>query len=173
MSGITFNLRFTETKRPRIADVPTAIARGLNEGGDRVRTQVQRALKQQTGVKAYSSITKRIRTNGAAAGRLAYVIHAMGPGIPIKEFPVKASAHGPVTANVWATPHTFKRSFKSSVRGLLLARKSDDKYAEIRVLYGPNLAKELHQGIVPAVFLHSAQLFVPPAIMRSLAKVFS
>ena len=42
--------------------ISAAIARGLSEGGDKVRTKVQRALKEQTGVVRYASVTSRVRT---------------------------------------------------------------------------------------------------------------
>lgn len=44
------------------AKLPQGIARGLNEGGDKVRTQVQRALHRQTGLVRYRSVTERVRT---------------------------------------------------------------------------------------------------------------
>ena len=50
------------------AQLPQAIARGLNEGGDKVRTQVQRALQKQTSLVKYSSVTSRVRTVRAFAG---------------------------------------------------------------------------------------------------------
>ena len=42
--------------------IPGAIARGLNEGGDKTRTKVQRALMVQAGFLRYSSVTGRVRT---------------------------------------------------------------------------------------------------------------
>jgi hypothetical protein len=148
---------------------PAAIARGLNEGGDKVRTRVQRALKEQTGVKAYSSITKRVKTLRAHAGGLSYQIVATGKGIPIKEFPVKSSVHAPVTANVWNIAHTFKRSFTTSGKGLLRARLGASRMP-IRAFYGPALPKELGKGQSAQTFYASAAEFVPPAILKHLAK---
>jgi len=46
--------------------IPLAIARGLNEGGNKVRTQVQHALQRQTGLVKYRSVTSRIETISAA-----------------------------------------------------------------------------------------------------------
>jgi hypothetical protein len=43
------NLKKLERELDRMsAKLPRAVARGLNEGGDKVRTQVQRALQKQT-----------------------------------------------------------------------------------------------------------------------------
>src|ERR1700722_17353206 len=60
------------------AKLPQAIARGLNEGGDRVRTQTQRALQKQTGLTRYASVTKRVRTARAFPGPLNYSIIVSG-----------------------------------------------------------------------------------------------
>ena len=56
------------------AKLPQAIARGLNEGGDKVRTQTQRALQKQTGLTRYASVTKRVRTARAFPGGMNYSI---------------------------------------------------------------------------------------------------
>jgi hypothetical protein len=153
------------------ASIPRALSLGLNEGGDKVRTQVQRALKQQTNVKAYSSITKRMRTVKAGPGSLSYAIVATGKGIPIKEFPVHLTMRG-VDADTWGVEHLFARSFgiKGEGVGGFRARLGTERYP-IRRLYGPALPKELNRGVVPSVFVLSAGEFVPPAIMRQLARV--
>jgi len=49
--------------------IPVAIAQGLNEGGDKVRTQVRRAMQEQTGLLRLKSITSRSST--ARAFRVA------------------------------------------------------------------------------------------------------
>lgn len=168
---IAFRVRMETTKGLKRfnQNFPTAIARGLNEGGDKVRTRVQRTLKQQTGVKAYKSITSRIKTKRAHAGGLSYQIIATGKGMPIKEFPVKASVHRPVTADVWAVAHTFERSFMTSAKGLLRARRGASRMP-IRKLYGPALPKELGKGETPHAFYAAAAEYVPPAILKHLAK---
>ena len=93
------------------AKIPLAIARGLNEGGDKVRTQVQHALQRQTGLVMYRSVTSRVHTIRAYPGNLDYQIIAKGkPAIPIKEFRVTRGPRG-VVAFPWAKEHDFKRSF--------------------------------------------------------------
>ncbi len=164
--------------------IGVAIARGLNEGGNKVRTQVQRALKTQAGVTKYASITSRVRTAPAAAmmapksgigpvrpGRLSYAIIAMGPGIPIREFPVHVTAHG-VDAKTWGVDHLFKRSFAMKGKPIATALRArlGEKRLPIRRLYGPNLAKELGQGAALQAFTVSAAAFVPPAVMKHLLK---
>lgn len=151
------------------ARVATAIARGLNAGGEKVRTRVQRELKEQTGVKAYRSITSRVRTARAFAGGLAYQIIVTGKGIPVEEFPVAVTAKG-VDAKTWGVDHLFKRSFREKDRGGLRARTTSSRFP-IRRLYGPSLPKELGKGSTPGAFYVAVSEFVGPAILRNLARV--
>ena len=150
-----------------VSKVPQAIARGLNEGGDLVRTRVQRALKVQTSVKSYRSITSRVRTVRAFAGSLHYDIVASGKGIPIEEFPVAVTSKG-IDAKTWGVDHLFKRSF-AEANGALRARLGRSRFP-IRKLYGPSLPKELGRGDIPAVFASATAQFVPPAILKHLAR---
>lgn len=76
MSGIS--LRFSADLDRLSADlakihgkVELAIARGLNEGGDKVRTQVRAAMRTQTGLVRLNSVTSRsstIRAYGTGTG---------------------------------------------------------------------------------------------------------
>jgi hypothetical protein len=151
------------------ARLPRAIAQGLNQGGDRVRTVVQRTLKEQTSVTLYRSITSRMRTARAFEGSLAYQIIATGKGIPIKEFPVEV-VQGGVEAETWGAEHLFKRSFRQRYLGGLRARIGTGRFP-VRSLYGPALPKELGQGATPAAFAGAAAEFVPPALLRALGRV--
>lgn len=178
-------LRALERDLDRIrARIPQAIARGLNEGGDKVRTRVQRALKEQTNVKAYSSITSRMRTARAFAGQgdttasvkgsgvgggMVYQIIATGHGIPIKEFPVSVVAKG-VDAKTWGVDHLFQRSFQQKFKGGLRARLGPGRFPT-RSLLGPALPKELEKGKVPGVFYLACGEFVGPAILKHLANL--
>lgn len=163
-----------------------AIADGLNDGGDKVRTQVMRAAWKQTGLKQYKSVTSRFRTApahsisrrglvGPTQARMSYTIHAMGPGIPIKEFKVKRVGAG-VEASPWGVSRVFERSFQRRgadgwMPGAFYARKGAER-TPFRPIYGPNLAKELvgltRGSHLPQVFTSSAALFVPPAILKRL-----
>lgn len=157
--------------------VETAVARGLNEGGDLVRTQVRRALKEQTGVKAYRSITSRTEqagkgTNRAAPGRLTYAIYASRKPIPLGEFPVKVTVGpgGGVDGKTWGVDHLFKRSFV--LHGKFKARLGSARMP-IRTLLGPNLAKELTKDRSAAAFWSTTAEAVPPAVLKQLAKALS
>ncbi len=154
------------------AKVPLAIARGLNEGGDKVRTQVQHALQRQTGLVMYRSVTSRVHTIRAYPGKLDYQIIAKGkPAIPIKEFRARLGPRG-VVAFPWAKEHDFKRSFvgKGRVSGGFLARLGKERFP-VRRLFGPSLAKELDKGESAQAFNSGADAFVPPAIEKHLDKL--
>jgi len=163
--------------------IPMAIARGLNEGGDLVRTRVQKALWKQTNVKKYSSITSRMRTVRAygssapksgigpvGSGSLAYQIIATGKGIPIKEFPVKLTRKG-VDAQSWGVDHLFKRSFGLAGKDAdgFRARLGSKRFP-IRKLYGPALTKELGKDASAEAFYAGARTLIIPAILKHLGK---
>jgi hypothetical protein len=160
------------------ARIDAAIARGLNEGGDKVRTRVQRGLKEQTGVKAYRSITSRMRSTrafaegsriaGSSGPAMTYAIIATGKGIPIAEFPVTVTLKG-VDAKTWGVDHLFKRSFREKDTGKLRARLGKSRFP-IRALYGPSLPKELGQGDIPAIFYAAVAEFVPGAVAKQVAR---
>ncbi len=105
------------------ADAPVEMARGLNDAGDIVRTQVRRALKDQMGVTSYGIVVDATGSIPASPSGLVYKITGTGKGLPIKDFPVSAAPGGPVTAMPWGVSHTFTRSFKTTRAGRLLARR--------------------------------------------------
>ncbi|WP_051335293.1 hypothetical protein [Methylocapsa acidiphila] len=156
----------------------SAIARGLNEGGDKVRTQVQRTMKTDTNVTKYASIVSRMKDSGrgwarAAPGRLAYQIVASGKGIPIKEFPVRDTGKG-IDAKTWGVDHLFKRSFGIKGKGVAGFRaRLGAKRLPVRGFYGPSLPKELTEKVVLATFYRSAEAYVPPAVLKHLLKSLS
>jgi len=167
------------------AKIPQAIARGLNEGGDKVRTQVQRALQKQTGLVRYASVTSRIRTarafpgqadasavaKGSAAGQgMQYQIIVTGKPTKRNEFKWKVTTGkgGGVTIWMWGKEHKFKRSFQLLGTGLRM-RTTGPRFP-IRGFDGPNLAKEAVKDEAAHAFFKGAGEFVGPAIEKHLAK---
>lgn len=152
------------------AKAKQAFAQGLNEGGDLERTKIRRVLREQTGVKLAGSITKRTATRRAYAGRLEYDVDGTGKGMPIKEFPVSASARRPVTAQPWGVAHTFKRSFKTSGQGLLRARIGASRMP-IRALYGPAVSKEIVKDASAAEWQANAAPTVERMVIKRLGRL--
>jgi len=152
------------------AEARRAFVQGLNEGGDLERTSVRRDLKEQTGVKRYGAILSRTGYRRASSGNLTYTVTGTGKGMPITEFPVSASARSPVTAHPWGVAHTFKRSFKTSAKGLLRARLGSGRLP-IRGLNGPAVSKEIVQGETASHFQATAAPRVERAVMKRLGRL--
>ena len=168
--------------------VQLAIARGLNEGGDKVRTQVRRAMREQTSLVKLQSVTKRSSTIRAfpgaprsgigpvAAGSLSYTIVFKGkPSTRPEEFAysVKRGPGGGVTVRMWGGAHKFQRSFQiaghSGASGLR-ARLGADRFP-VRGFDGPNLAKEAVKGKVAETFMTLSPVIVPPIIGKHLGRI--
>lgn len=175
-----------------------AMREGLQEGGNKVRTSVRKALKPQMGVLKYGTIVANTTGTIANAG-MNYIIRGTGKGLPIKEFKVSGKAgqgalrwsakqhwklqertgsgrFGPikdvppeVTASPWSVSRTFKRSFVGS-GGYRAAIKDGGRY-KIRALYGPSVAKEIIKDASLAAFQSSVQVDVAPAIEKRLARI--
>lgn len=156
----------------KLAALPAKIervkAQAAIEGGDKVRTDLRRALKDVTGAKRYADITSRVFSRSPAAGQ--YVIVARGPGLPISAFKVR-SAGGAVEAEPWGIARIFKRSFFDP-SGLARARLTIHR-KPVRRLFGPNLAKELVKANMEERFYTSVQRNVLPVIEKRMARVFT
>ena len=164
-----------------------AIREGLNQGGDKVSTDVRKALWKQTGLSKYASVLRRTRTikaTDAGSGSFTYVIAATGKGIPIKEFKVsvRKGPGGGVNAAPWNVPRQFQRSFALASGGYRARLpggrtvsyvgkdgKAHRGYA-LRSLYGPSIAKEAMTGAIPTVFMLSVSAQVPPIILARMAR---
>jgi hypothetical protein len=153
--------------------VSMEISRGLNEGGDLVRTQVRRSMKAQTGLIKLESVTKRQRTMRAFPTSLNCAIVFSGkPATKASEFRgrVATGKGGGVTVWLWNAAHKFKRSFKQAIKGGLRMRL-DAARLPIRGFDGPNIAKEALKGDVATTFLVSAAAIVPETISKRLARL--
>lgn len=182
---------------PRVHKV---LREGLREGGDKVRTKVRRALKEQMGVKRYGVVVKHVVGVLGHSGALTYVIRGDGKGLPIEEFPVRAKA-GPgairwsarehwklqpreslgrfgkiqdvppeVTASPWGIARTFKRSFVG--RGGYRAAIPGDKGGwMMRKLFGPSVAKEIVKDRSARAFEMAVRTDVLPAVEKRLGRL--
>lgn len=169
--------------------IPLAIARGLNEGGDKVRTQVRRAMREQTGLVRLNSVTSRSSTMRAytsaapksgigpiGPGSLSYRIIFRGkPHTKPDEFrySVKRGRGGGVSVKMWGVSHLFKRSFqikgRSGASGLRM--RIGNPREPIRGFDGPNLAKEAVKGQVKTSFFDGAATFVLPVVEKQIIRL--
>lgn len=156
----------------KMAAIPPKIVRvqkeAAIEGGDKVRTDIRRGLKQVTNVRLYSSITARVVSRSPSPGKYCIIVH--GPALPLSAFKVK-SVGGSVEADVWGVEHVFKRSFFSP-SGAPRARLTI-KRKPIRRLFGPNLAKEMLKGGMVDLFHASVVRNVGPVLTKRLARAIT
>jgi hypothetical protein len=151
--------------------IPMAIARGLNEGGDKVRTQVQRALQRQTSLVRYASVTQRVRTIRAFEGSPSYTIVVNGKPTKPPEFKTRVTSGpgGGVTIVMWGRAHKFPRSFQQKYAGGLRMRLGAPRFP-VRSFDGPNLAKEAVKDDSAKAFFDTAASAVVPAVEKQLAR---
>jgi hypothetical protein len=149
--------------------LPRALREGLQEGGNKVATKVRRALREQTGVTKYGTILSRTHAGLGSGGELAYVIRGQGKGLPIGNFRVGVNAKG-VLAFPWGKAHLFKRSFKTSSKGMLRARLGASRMP-IRAFFGPSIAKELTKDHSAAAFEAGVRAEVEPIIIKRLGRL--
>jgi hypothetical protein len=106
VTGLTFHgdgllQRFSNQLGELGARAPIALARALNHTGTKARTQVIRALTQQTGLKR-STIVRAVKVNKATAaaeqfgyaGSLTYTLTTHGGDISLKFFSPKETSAG-------------------------------------------------------------------------------
>lgn len=119
-----------------------ALREALMAAGGKTRTQVRRALREQTNVKAAKDINDRTHSF-MVSGELAYRIEASNKALPIDRVKGLGTTSGPgggVSAAPWNEMRQFKRSFV--LNGRFLARLGHEKFP-IRALFGPSVYKEL------------------------------
>lgn len=177
---------------------PEAIRQGLNQGGDKVRTEVRRTLQARMGTKKYGIVVAGTRsiaaTGGALGGALSYQIIGSPKPIEIEEFRVQSrgakrfgdwrdqsrvggrfgaiKSKALVVAAPWAASRAFKRSFDLVGKGLVAIRPAEagkGRGAQ-RILYGPSVASEMRSDGVARLFARAAAQHVPPAILRRLGR---
>lgn len=179
--------------------VKRAAGEGLVQGGNKVRTDVRKALKLQTGARSYAVITKRVTSFAPVMG-LSYTIR--GIGIPMK-IPEEVPARGGrgkawlrysrrehwklqrrgrdgkfgrikevaavVTGFPWKVAHRFKRSFVGPMG--MRAAIPNGRGFRMRKLYGPNVAEELPKGQSIVAFNTGVSTHVIPAVEAKLGRL--
>lgn len=152
---------------------PHAIRRALNHTGDKTTTQVKRALAKQTGAK-YGAIGKALRVERANYGSLAYVIHASGGAMSLKEFGPNQTARG-VSAAPWnkrrVFPHTFGPRI-AKLGGHVYVRTSPKRFP-IKKLWGPIIPNEMVKDQSAAAFYATVQAELPARLEHEIGAILS
>lgn len=86
-----------------------AFNRALNSEGNKVRTQVRRALRQQTGAKA-ALINRETRSIRSTFSNLTHTIEARGDYLGLSHFSPRQFAYG-VRAKPWGRWQRFDSAF--------------------------------------------------------------
>ncbi len=156
MSELTITVDTREFERQAKAfaavgkNIRPALARAINHTGDKARTQVTRALAEQTGA-SYSTVRKALRTIPAGGTTLIYRIVSTGGYMSLKEFDARQRPEG-VRAAPWGKRRVFPHTFiVPSLGGHVFERTGSSRYP-IRKLWGPAIPKEMVKDKARAAF---------------------
>ena len=127
-----------------------AFNRALNSEGNKVRTQVRRALRQQTGAKA-ALINRETRSIRSTFSNLTYTIEARGDYLGLSHFSPRQFAYG-VRAKPWGRWQRFARAFLvGSLANNAFVREGSARLP-IRKMFGPAIPKEMVQDATRDAF---------------------
>jgi len=129
-------------------NIKPALSRAINHTGDKARTEVARALVEQTGAK-YSAVRKVLKTHRASAATLDYRITATGGFMSLKEFGARQTGKG-VSAAPWGKRRVFRHAFIVASLGGHVFRRAPGGGPSglvgrlpILKLWGPAIPKEM------------------------------
>jgi len=127
-----------------------AFNRALNSEGNKVRTQVRRALRQQTGAKA-GLINRETRSIRSTFSNLTYTIEARGDYLGLSHFSPRQFAYG-VRAKPWGRWQRFDSAFLvGSMANNAFVREGSARLP-IRKMFGPAIPKEMVQDATRDAF---------------------
>ena len=120
-----------------------AFNRALNSEGNKVRTQVRRALRHQTGAKA-ALINRETRVLRSSFSNLTYTIEARGDYLGLSHFSPRQFAYG-VRAKPWGRWQRFDSAFLvGSLANNAFVREGRARLP-IKKMFGPAIPKEMLQ----------------------------
>ena len=127
-----------------------AFNRALNSEGNKVRTQVHRALRKQTGAKA-ALINRETRTIRSTFAHLTYTIEARGDYLGLSHFSPRQFGYG-VRAKPWGRWQRFQSAFLvGSLGNNAFVREGKARFP-IKKMFGPSIPKEMVQDATRAAF---------------------
>jgi len=143
-----------------------AFNRALNSEGNKVRTQVRRALRQQTGAKA-ALINHETRGIRSSFSNLTYTIEARGDYLGLSHFSPRQFAYG-VRAKPWGRWQRFDSAFLvGSLASNAFVREGRARLP-IKKMFGPAIPKEMLQDATRDAF-EAAQPDVLAEATRQIA----
>lgn len=127
-----------------------AFNRALNSEGNKIRTKVRRALRQQTGAKA-SLINRETKSFRSTFANLTYRIEARGDYLGLSHFSPRQFQYG-VRAKPWGRFQRFEGAFLvGSLSNNAFVRETSARLP-IRKMFGPAIPKEMVQDETKRVF---------------------
>ncbi len=147
-----------------------AFNRALNREGDKIRTRVRRALRQQTGAKA-SLINRETRSIRSSFSNLTYTIKARGDYLGLSHFRPRQFGYG-VRAKPWGRWQKFDGAFLvGSLSNNAFVREGRARLP-IRKMFGPAIPKEMLKDATREAF-ETAQPNVLAEAMRQIGREMS
>ncbi|MDB5596237.1 MAG: hypothetical protein JWM36_3198 [Hyphomicrobiales bacterium] len=146
---------------------PYAIAKALDEVGNKARTQVIRATAKQAGV-PYGAVKQVIITRQAMGnGMGSYVIIARDVTLSLRQFGAVQRGAG-VSAAPWGVRRIFKHTFLG-LNGQVFVRRGKSRLP-IKKLWGPNIPKEMVKETAEKVFYQITMDLLPFTLEKWLLK---
>lgn len=153
------------------------LAQSLNRAGQRIRTRLERSIKQWTGIRRMADVRKRMTKVIATPGKMRAGVLVEGRHFRITKANFGAawrrSSPGGTHA-AWNRPQTAKGSFMAFKGGAkygggLLFKRTSSKRLPIKPLWGPHPVKEMRkrEPFVRAVVTQQAMWFNREALRRA------
>ena len=122
-------------------DATRAFNRALNREGDKIRTSVRRALRQQTGANM-ALINRETKAYRSSFANLVYTIEARGDPLGLSHFSPSQFKYG-VRAKPWGRFQRFPKAFLvGSLGNNAFVRETSARFP-IKKMFGPALPKEM------------------------------
>ena len=149
-----------------------ALSRAVNHTGDKVNTQVRRAISKRTSVppmalEKYGALKKRLSTPAT----LTYEIKSSGKGIPYKAMGARQTRVG-VSVMAWGRRFVIPHAFigQGSLNGNVFIRRGSSRHP-IKALTGPSIPKELVKHYVDQVFHTTVTRELPPRVEHEVRRL--
>lgn len=146
---------------------PYAVAKAIDEVGNKTKTQVTRVVAKQAGVKYGKAKGVIVSRQAMGSGNGEYQIIARDVTLSLKEFAPKQTAKG-VAAKPWAVRRVFPHTFFGP-GGHVYVRQGADRLP-IKKLWGPNIPKEMVKDQAEATFYRVSQEMLGPAVEKWLMR---
>lgn len=163
------------------AQAPHAIRRGLNRTGEKVRTQVKRALVQQTGLKA-GVINRAVKTRRANFSDLSYVLKSRGGNISLKHFGARETRAGVSAApggkqqifpGAFIKGGRFPRRVALKMGGHVFQRTGSSRLPIEKVKSGIYIPNEMVSGASEQAFFTTARQYLPADVGKELYAILA